>query len=564
MKVLIVDDNPDERLLACRLLARSGFRDVHCVAEAREAYAAIGIGERADAGGTFDAGIVLLDVHMPDEDGITVCRRIKSDPRGADLAVIMITVDRAPGTVAEAFAAGAMDYITKPFDGHELLLRVRSAERLVSSMRALRSERDMVSAILNVSGALMVVLDEDGRIVRFNKTCERLTGYSAADVRGWRVWDLLLIDEEVAEVKAVFAELQAGRFPNEHENHWVARDGSRRLIAWSNTAVTDDDQRVRLVIATGIDVTRQREMEADLRFSARLVEASANGIMATDPDGVIRMVNPAFTRITGYTAKEVRGKTPGILQSGHHNPEFYAAMWRRLKEKGEWHGEVWNRRKDGTVYPEWLAISAIYDDKGRVERYMAVFLDITEHKEVEARLKYMAGHDPLTGLPNRQLFDDRLEHALAHARRDGHGLAVLFLDLDGFKPINDEMGHHAGDQVLREVAARLERLVRTSDTVARMGGDEFVVLVDEITEEDGKKAAAKVAEKVLAQLPEPIIVNERTVLVGTSIGIALYPEHGTAPDALVSAADTAMYQAKQEGRMRYCFFKAGGCTRTVD
>ncbi len=561
MKILIVDDDADARLLLTRLLPRAGYRDFVTVGSAAEAYRALGLdGPEPNR----EIGLILLDIHMPDEDGVRVCRRIKDDGRFEDVAVVMVTVDGQPDVLSAAYAAGAIDYITKPYDGHELLLRIRSAERLVTSLRALRAERDMVNAVLETSGALMVVLDEEGRIVRFNRTCEEITGYAAAEARGRRVWEFLLPDEEVEAVRCVFHDLRAGRFPNHFENHWVARDGSRRYIAWSNTAVLDDHGRVRLVVATGIDITERKAMEAELRFSSKLVEASANGIMATDPDGVIRTVNPAFTRITGYTLEEVRGKTPGILQSGHHDPEFYAAMWRRLKKEGEWHGEVWNRRKDGTVYPEWLTISAIYDDKGRVERYMAVFLDITEHKEVEARLKYMAGHDPLTGLPNRQLFDDRLEHALARARRDGHGLAVLFLDLDGFKPINDEMGHHAGDQVLREVAARLERLVRTSDTVARMGGDEFVVLLDEITEADRKAVAAMVAEKVLVHLPEPIIVNERTVLVGTSIGIALHPEHGTAPDALVSAADTAMYQAKQEGRMRYCFFDAGGCTRTVD
>ncbi len=566
MKLLIVDDNPDERVLAHRLLEKEGFGDIVNAGSAEEAYAALGIATANGRGS--DIGVVLLDVHMPDEDGIATCRRIKADPRLPDIAVIMITAERDPTSLASAFSAGAMDYITKPYTRQELLVRVRSAVHLVTTLRALRDGENRLRQITSALGEGLFVMDREGRLTFMNPEAERLLGWREEELLGRIVHDAIHhhypdgtnYPSERCPVLEVAAR---GEVYRTEDDVFVRRDGTLSQVAYVAAPLIDDEGRMAGVVTAFQEIAERKAMESELRFAAKLVEASANGIMATDPDGTIQMVNPAFTRITGYTLEEVHGKRPSILHSGKHSREFYAEMWQSLLAKGQWHGEVWNRRKDHTIYPEWLSISAIYDREGRVERYMAVFLDITEHKQIEARLKHMANHDSLTGLPNRVLLADRLTQALTHARRGRHAVAVLFLDLDGFKPINDDLGHDAGDWVLKEVAQRLIGCVRASDTVCRLGGDEFVILIDEIHPKMGRRAAQAVAEKILAQVPEPLRVEGQTVRVGVSIGIALYPEHGRTPDALTSAADTAMYAAKQAGRMQCCFYGLGcdGVTR---
>jgi diguanylate cyclase (GGDEF)-like protein/PAS domain S-box-containing protein len=264
--------------------------------------------------------------------------------------------------------------------------------------------------------------------------------------------------------------------------------------------------------------------------------------MLTDPDAAIIAVNPAFSRITGFPAEEVMGKTPRLLASGRHRPGFYRRMWRTLLATGRWQGEVWNRRKNDQVYPQWLSIFALRDNQGSVVRYAAMLSDISARKYAEAQLRRLATHDGLTGLPNRALALDRLAQALARARRSQTGVAVLYLDLDLFKQINDAWGHEAGDTVLREVARRLKDCVRRSDTVARMGGDEFLLVLSEAAE---RRVADAVSAKVVRSLSRPIAVGECCCHVGVSIGISLYPQDGRGARELIRAADAAMYTDKK-------------------
>jgi diguanylate cyclase (GGDEF)-like protein/PAS domain S-box-containing protein len=277
-------------------------------------------------------------------------------------------------------------------------------------------------------------------------------------------------------------------------------------------------------------------------LAVELIEASPTGIMLTDLDAAILAVNPAFSRITGFAAEEVVGKTPRMLASGRHRPGFYRRMWRTLAATGRWQGEVWNRRKNDQVYPQWLSIFALRDSQGSVVRYAAMFTDITTRKYAEGQLRRLATHDGLTGLPNRALALDRLSQALARARRNRTGVAVLFLDLDLFKQINDAWGHEAGDSVLKEVARRLKACVRRSDTVARLGGDEFLLVLSEAVE---RRVAEAVAAKVVRSLSRPIAVGESGCSIGVSIGISLYPQDGREAKELIRAADAAMYADKQ-------------------
>ncbi len=281
----------------------------------------------------------------------------------------------------------------------------------------------------------------------------------------------------------------------------------------------------------------------DLTLARQVIEASVEGVMIADADGRIEYVNAAFTRLTGYAPAEVRGHNPRFLQSGRHGPEFYAQMWADLKVRGHWRGEIWNRRKNGEVYAQWLSINAIRDD-GTV-RYAAIFSDITERKRHEEEVRNLAYFDALTGLPNRRLLLDRLGIGIAAAHRHGTGLAVMFLDLDLFKRINDTLGHDAGDRVLEETARRLSACVGEGDTVSRMGGDEFVIVLPDLTD---PADAAKLAGRAIAAIREPIDVDGRPVFVTTSVGIAVYPDDGTDADTLIKRADVAMYQAKQIGR----------------
>ncbi len=284
-----------------------------------------------------------------------------------------------------------------------------------------------------------------------------------------------------------------------------------------------------------------------------ILATAKEGVMVTDPAGTILMVNLAFCRVTGYQAAEVVGKTPRVLHSGRQDQGFYEAMWRTVGETGRWEGEIWNRRKDGVVYPEWLTISEVKDGGGRVLSYVGVFTDITVHKAAEERLAFLAYHDPLTGLPNRANLQQALSKAIAHAARHGDSVAVLFIDLDGFKLVNDTLGHDAGDELLKQVKDRLLAHVRREDTVARLGGDEFVVVLAETA---GERSPAVVAKKLLDALQLPFVIDGREAYVSACVGISLYPSDGNTPETLLRNADVAMYRAKRDGRNRHRFFTA--------
>lgn len=289
------------------------------------------------------------------------------------------------------------------------------------------------------------------------------------------------------------------------------------------------------------------------RIAAAVFDATAEGIMVTDVHGKILLVNPAFCRTTGYSEKEAIGQTPALLKSGRHDKAFYEEMWRQIDQTGSWEGEIWNRRKSGEVYPEWLHIDVVRDEHDAVRYYVGVFADIGTHKELRAQLMHLAYHDALTELPNRRLLLDRLGQAIARAQRNATKAGVLFIDLDHFKDINDSHGHGIGDRILIDTARRLTRLMRANDTVARLGGDEFAVIVEDLEEEND---LVDIAEKLLSAFAEPFICEQREFYLAASIGIARYPDDGETVESLLMNADTAMFSAKQQGRGRYHFFSS--------
>ncbi len=328
------------------------------------------------------------------------------------------------------------------------------------------------------------------------------------------------------------------------------------LGALSRQGVLDrlvEHQRALLQERDALIERLQEELERHL-IAAAVFEATSQGIMVTDTRQRIVLVNRAFCETTGYGRDEVIGQGPRILRSGRHDETFYAEMWRSLTEKDHWEGEIWNRRKNGEIYPEWLHINAIRNGAGQVKWYVGVFSDITQHKELRARLHHLAYHDALTGLPNRALFFELLQQAIARAQRHREpGLAILFLDLDGFKDINDTFGHGIGDQVLQCVAQRLRDSVREVDTVARLGGDEFCILLDRVHDDT---TIVHLAEKVMQMVAQAIDLDGERFFLTASIGIGRFPEDGRSAEDLLRAADTAMYGAKEAGKHGFRFHTA--------
>jgi diguanylate cyclase (GGDEF)-like protein/PAS domain S-box-containing protein len=312
--------------------------------------------------------------------------------------------------------------------------------------------------------------------------------------------------------------------------------------------IQDQNGNLLGFVQTIQDETDKRRTERKLKQAASIFENTIEGIIITDADANILSVNPAFTKITGYEEDEVRGKNPSVLSSGRQDKAFFKRLWESLQSSGYWQGELWNRRKNGEAYAEWLTISVILDTKNKVKNYIAVFADITSSKIAHDEFEFLAHHDPLTKLPNRLLFNARLTHSLSRIKRTGDNLAVLMIDLDGFKLINDEFGHQAGDRVLEVVAERLMANTRSEDTVARLGGDEFVVVLEDIMEVTG---ATDIAHKLIQEISQPIILDKNIVSVTASVGIALSSIIGDNSKALISSADVALYQAKSDGKNKF-------------
>lgn len=292
--------------------------------------------------------------------------------------------------------------------------------------------------------------------------------------------------------------------------------------------------------------------EDSLKLSAKVFEHSLEAIMVTDEQKRIISVNPAFSNITGYTAAEVMGKDPNILNSGRHDEVFFQAVWEAIADSGYWQGEVWNRRKSGELFAQWVTISLVKDNHDKVLNYIAVFSDITQHKEAEEKIEHLAHYDPLTDLPNRTLLKARLDQEIKSAVRNRTTFALFFLDLDHFKNVNDTLGHSVGDQLLIEVGKRLKGVVRLEDTVSRLGGDEFVILLLQAN----VQGASLVAEKILTAIAEPLQLGAYVLNLTPSIGISMFPENGTRYDELLQNADSALYKSKENGRNQYQFFTA--------
>lgn len=433
-----------------------------------------------------------------------------------------------------------------------LLLSFYRRQRLTIQQRLEYVQAQRIQAsVFEASNEAIVVTDARRHIIAVNPAFTRISGYVLEDVQGRH--PLLLVKKPLPEgidrvVEKALA--QQGFWRGEYPA--VRKDSSEYEALITITAVRGASGEVERYVGDIADVSAVRAAERRLHVAASVFTHSREGILITDAKGDIEDANEAFTLITGYSRDEVLGQNPRMLQSGRQGAEFYAAMWRALKQDGYWSGEVWNRRKSGEAYAELLTISAIHDDEGRVQRYLALFSDITAMKEHEVRLQRVAYYDSLTNLPNRVLLADRLRQALRHSQHSGQWLAVVYIDLDGFKLINDQHGHVAGDQFLASVAEHMQGALRSQDTLARVGGDEFVAVIVDFADVEH---LAPILQRLLDAAAQPVVIGDVELAVTASLGITVYPQHEDVDgDTLLRQADHAMYQAKQAGKNGWLFF----------
>lgn len=390
-------------------------------------------------------------------------------------------------------------------------------------------------------------LGQDGLILYANRALSELTGVALPQLPG-RPFPALLIPEHAHP----FAELldQLANRAHAHAELMVRRPDDTRLPVRLAACVLPG-QTPAIIGLIAVDLTLFKHAEEQLRIAARVFDKTGEAIIVTDALTVIQTVNDAFTRTMGYAPGEIVGRPIRILNSGHHTAEFFGDMHRSLQESGYWQGEIWNRRRDGQIEPQWMSITAIHDEHGQVEHYVCVMSDMAKNRDSQRKIEYLATHDTLTRLPNRALFLDRLHQNLAQARRTRARLAVLFVDLDDFKKVNDTLGHDVGDGLLRAVATRLRAALRDIDTLARQGGDEFTIILNDC----GPERADQIARRLVEELAHSMAVDGHEIFITASAGVALFPDDGDDPSELLRHADAAMYRAKEQGRNRVEFYR---------
>ncbi|MFA5242542.1 MAG: EAL domain-containing protein [Sulfuricella sp.] len=423
---------------------------------------------------------------------------------------------------------------------------------------ALKYSNTQLRTLIETIPDLIWLKDPGGVFLACNPRFERLFNAPESQIVGKTDYDF--VPRELADFfQQKDQEAIAAGKPSINEE-WVtfADDGQRGLLETIKTPMRDSEGRLIGVLGIARDITERRANEEKLRFLARVVDSAAEAFMVTDTLGNIVAINPAFTAITGYSEAEVVGKTPAMFKSGRQDPAFYQQMWSSILATGYWEGEIWDRRKDGMIYPKWLTITTVRDTSNQPTHYVAAFTDITERKAAEERIHHLAFYDPLTRLPNRRLLMDRAEHALASSTRTGEYGALIFLDLDHFKTLNDTQGHAVGDQLLIEVGKRLSASMREVDTVSRLGGDEFVLLLEDLGQEEEPAAALaeSLAEKIRSHLAQPFHLEglSKGYQTSSSIGLTLFRDQESSLDALFKQADLALYQAKDAGRNTLRFF----------
>jgi len=424
----------------------------------------------------------------------------------------------------------------------------RAIGRIKKTEEARRESERRFRIIFEQGTDSIVLVDAvTGALAEFNDKAVETLGYTRGEFQSLKVADFAFVESE-EDTKIHKEKVLKGESAT-YETKLRTKNGRVLDVLESSRAL--EIQGRDFILYLYHDITERKRAEESRRLAASVFESAAEGITVTDADRNILTVNPAFTEITGYTEKEIVGKNPRVLSSGKHDAAFYKEMWDTINNKGRWSGEIWERRKNGEIFPEWLTVTSIKDDKGNVIRYTGLFNDITKQKLNEEDMYYRAHYDQLTGLANRLLFSERLSQAMKHSKRNKKSLALMFIDLDRFKNVNDTFGHSLGDYLLKEAGRRFQACVKEDDSVARSGGDEFLILLPNIK---GKEGAELVAKDIVEQSSLPFHLKGHDAFVSASIGITMFPDDGNDVSTMLKNSDMAMYQAKDAGRNTYKFF----------
>lgn len=543
-RLLVVDDQDVNIFLMNSILRPEGY-NVACATNGESAL----LMAKAEP----QPELILLDAMMPGMDGYAVCTRLKADDATRHIPVIFVTAVDDAQTEARCFALGAADYIVKPVSLSTLLARIKAHLALYMQQRSLEG---MFRDVLEFAPDALVLSDSTGHIVGVNAQAERLLGYPRQELLGQLI-EVLLPEQLRARHPAQREALIAGHAPH-RMGHGLSvlvrrKDGSKCDVEVNLSRIATA-QGV-LFVSSLRDISERKAAETNLRIAAIAFETQ-EGVIVTDANSVILRVNRAFSQMSGYSPEELVGKKPKTLQSGRHDANFYHQMWDTIGRTGGWQGEIWDRRKNGEIYPKWLSIAEVRDKDGVITHYVGAQSDMTSRKEAEEKIHTLAFYDPLTNLPNRTLLMDRLKQAMtATDRSDQHG-ALLFIDLDNFKNLNDTLGHDVGDLLLKQVAQRLSQCVREGDTVARLGGDEFVLILTNLSArfDDAAIDTETVAGKIIAALNQVYRFGESSYHSTASMGATLFKGLKTSMDDLIKQTDLTMYKAKDHGRNTFLFF----------
>ena len=556
--VLAVDDVPENLNTLCGMLSTLGV-DVRVANNGVTALRLADLEPRPD--------LILLDIMMPGMDGHAVLRQLRERASTREIAVIFVTALDSTQDEEAGLLEGAADYISKPISPPVLRARVAAQLALKKARDLLAGQRDWleqevkrrVAEIEHLDTRLKVALDTTGFGVwehdyqsgrnDWSESLARFLGRArgpatvAESVALIHPQDRSKIDECLASSSE---EILIDALRMQHADaHWVWTEQRARVLE------RDRDGKPLRILGTMADISVRKTAEDESRLAAAVFTGISDGICITDPQGRILLTNASFSKVTGYSARDASGKNPSLLRSGVHGPEFYRDMWDNINRHGSWQGEITNRRKDGELITEWLSISAVRDASDALTHYVGIFSDLSERQAAAERIQYLSSYDPLTNLPNRNLFADRLSQSLINAERFDRETAVILLDLDRFRFVNDTLGPPSGDRILVEVARRLNLQVRDGDTVGRRSGNEFGFVMANLGHERDVIALAK---RMLDAIAEPFEINGQSLVVTASIGICVSPRNGTQPDALLKSADAALVRAKAAGRNTFRFY----------
>jgi len=516
--------------------------------------------------------LILLDIMMPGMDGHAVLAELRKDPETRDIPVIFVTALDNQQDEGRGLQEGAADYLSKPIKFPVLIARVRAQLELHRTRRLLDNQKAWLEQEVARRSSENALLESRLKLA-FESTGFGIWEHDRAAGRNY--WneslcnmlgcaespasieqslsvvhpdDLTIVRQLGMHPEGATERIGVAEFRVRHaDGHWLWVEARSRAIRH------DADGQPTLIVGTMLDISARKAAEAERLLASVVFTGISDGICITDARQRILLTNEAFTQATGYAAAEVLGQTPALLKSGMHGPAFYADMWEKLERYNNWQGEITNRRKDGSLLSEWLSISCVRDSSGAVSHYVGVFGDLSERKAAAERIQYLASYDTLTELPNRNLFGDRLEQSLLNARRFERGTAVILLDIDRLRLINDTFGPPVGDEVLVEVARRLRLQVREGDTVGRRGGNEFGFIMASLSHQ---RDALALAQRMLEAIAVPFQVDGQSLVVTASIGIAVSPTNGETGEALLKCADAALLRAKHAGRNTFRFYSS--------